>query len=399
MIVGCKKKRMIIWRFFLMSWRFSTVIWRLWHTSITHSIAKWPWGHMNSFFSFSFSFSFSFFSYFFFSFFSFFFSRSLLLSLILLPTYSCNHITGNSLILSLVVCYAFLLNLFCWNKFFKLTPRGVRDNVVLAPVHDGFVGGDAANVLPAVIHWIGQAVTLILKGNWPESKTGLGRGEDGSGRWTCSVLGSMAYCHSPVASNSRSTARGCCAFWARTFWLLGTCERKKNWMDEGYFDHANKKKTYCQMQNWKDRDVQQSSHSVGFLIKKTHFRKRCPYSFSSPSPSHIRTCNDVGRQIEDNLSCTSRDRNSQKPITRRLNRFFRSPVDGDGPSNDPTRNSNVVLERGRSGDGRGQCVAERVDGIDMDRNEVTFLNSQVRRCKFFFKRDNDWPDARVVETE
>ena len=136
-----------------------------------------------------------------------------------------------------------LLNPFCWNNFFlKLTPRGVRDNVVLAPVHDGFVGGDAANVLPAVIHWIGQAVTLILKGDWPESKTGLGRGEDGSGRWTCSVLGSMAYCHWPVASNSRSTARGCCAFWARTFWLLGTFERKKKWMDEGYFDHANKKK-------------------------------------------------------------------------------------------------------------------------------------------------------------
>ena len=157
-------------------------------------------------------------------------SLSLLLSLTLFPIYSCNHITGNSLILNLVVCPCILVKPIPLKQIFlKLTPRGVRDKVVLAPVHDGFVGGDAANVLPAVIHWMGQAVTLILRGDWPESKMGLGieGSEDGSGRWTCSVLGSMAHCHSPVASNSRSTARGCCAFWARTFWLLGTFERKK----------------------------------------------------------------------------------------------------------------------------------------------------------------------------
>lgn len=198
--------------FFKMSWRFATVIWRLWHTSITHSIAKWPWEHTNSFFFFSF------------------FSHSLLLSLTLFPIYSCNHITGNSLILNLVVCPCILVKPIPLKQIFlKLTPRGMRDKVVLAPVHDGFVGGDAANVLPAVIHWMGQAVTLILRGDWPESKMGLGieGSEDGSGRWTCSVLGSMAHCHSPVASNSRSTARGCCAFWARTFWLLGTFERKR----------------------------------------------------------------------------------------------------------------------------------------------------------------------------
>ena len=154
----------------------------------------------------------------------------LLLSLTLFPIYSCNHITGNSLILNLVVCPCILVKPIPLKQIFlKLTPRGMRDKVVLAPVHDGFVGGDVANVLPAVIHWMGQAVTLILRGDWPESKMGLGieGSEDGSGRWTCSVLGSMAHCHSPVASNSRSTARGCCAFWARTFWLLGTFERKR----------------------------------------------------------------------------------------------------------------------------------------------------------------------------
>ena len=51
---------------------------------------------------------------------------------------------------------------------------------MLVPVHEGLVGGGAANVRPAVIQWMGQAVTVILKGDFPESKTGLGS-ENGDG--------------------------------------------------------------------------------------------------------------------------------------------------------------------------------------------------------------------------
>jgi len=54
----------------------------------------------------------------FFSFFSFFSSHSLLLSLTLFPIYSCNHITGNSLILNLVVCPCILVKPIPLKQFF-----------------------------------------------------------------------------------------------------------------------------------------------------------------------------------------------------------------------------------------------------------------------------------------
>lgn len=47
--------------------------------------------------------------------------------------------------------------------------------MVFLPVHAGFEGGGAANVLPAMSQSIGQAVTVMLKGDFPESKIGLGR--------------------------------------------------------------------------------------------------------------------------------------------------------------------------------------------------------------------------------
>jgi hypothetical protein len=103
----------------------------------------------------------------------------------------------------------------------RLTPKGVKVNVVLRPVHEGLVGGDEANVSPAVAQLMGQAVIVMLSGDLPESKMGLGS-EPTEVVWNWKVLGSIAYCHAPVASNSRSTARGCSEFRARTFWLLGT---------------------------------------------------------------------------------------------------------------------------------------------------------------------------------
>lgn len=156
--------------------------------------------------------------------------------------------------------------------------------------------------------------------------------------------------------------------------------------DEGHFDHVNRKKELT-IKRKIERTTMYSDWPIRsvFLPRKRVSEKGVLTASPSPPPTHIRTCDDIGRQIEDELSCTSRDRNSQKSIPRRLNCFFWSSVDGDGPPNDPTRNSNVVLECGRSGDGRGQCIAERVDGIDMDRNEVTFLSSQVRNNFFFWK--------------
>jgi hypothetical protein len=46
--------------------------------------------------------------------------------------------------------------------------------VVFLPTHEGFEGGGAANVSPAVAQLILQAVTVMLKGDFPESKMGLG---------------------------------------------------------------------------------------------------------------------------------------------------------------------------------------------------------------------------------
>ena len=89
-----------------------------------------------------------------------------------------------------------------------------------APVHVGFVGGADANVSPATSQSIGHAVAVIVNGGSPESKTGDGSlPPAGVLPWKVSVDGSIAYCHASVASNSRSTASGCCAFCASTFWL------------------------------------------------------------------------------------------------------------------------------------------------------------------------------------
>jgi hypothetical protein len=96
-----------------------------------------------------------------------------------------------------------------------LTPRGVNVNVVFFPIHAGFVGGGAANVSPATAQLILQAVTVMLKGDFPESKIGLGS-DVGEVVWNFNVAGSIAYCHAAVASNSRSTARGSCEFLVST---------------------------------------------------------------------------------------------------------------------------------------------------------------------------------------
>ncbi len=91
---------------------------------------------------------------------------------------------------------------------------------VAAPVHAGSVGGAAANVSPATAQSIVHAVAVIVNGDSPESKTGDGSWPPaGAPPWKVSVEGSIAYCHASVASNSRSTASGCCAFCARTLWL------------------------------------------------------------------------------------------------------------------------------------------------------------------------------------
>lgn len=53
--------------------------------------------------------------------------------------------------------------------------------VVCAPVHSGFVGGEAANVSPASGQSIMQAVTVMESGGNPESNTGEGRIPDSGG--------------------------------------------------------------------------------------------------------------------------------------------------------------------------------------------------------------------------
>ena len=101
-----------------------------------------------------------------------------------------------------------------------LTPNGHSVIFVAAPVHAGSVGGAAANVSPATAQSIGHAVVVIVNGGSPESKIGDGSWPPaGVAPWKVSVEGSIAYCHASVASNSRSTASGCCAFCARTRWL------------------------------------------------------------------------------------------------------------------------------------------------------------------------------------
>ena len=92
---------------------------------------------------------------------------------------------------------------------------------VAGPTQAGLVGGLAANVSPAMAHSISHAVAVIVNGGLPESKTGDGRlPPSGVPALKTSVSGSIAYCQVVVASNSRSTASGCCAFCASCF-----CER------------------------------------------------------------------------------------------------------------------------------------------------------------------------------
>lgn len=82
--------------------------------------------------------------------------------------------------------------------------------VFCAPVQAGLVGGDDTNVSPPVDHEIGQAVTVIVRGGFPESKTGEGSlPDEGGALLNFKVAGSIAYCQALVASNSRSTASFC----------------------------------------------------------------------------------------------------------------------------------------------------------------------------------------------
>jgi len=98
-----------------------------------------------------------------------------------------------------------------------VAPYGVNVIVFCAPVQAGLVGGAEAKVSPATDHAIGQAVTVIVSGGLPESKTGEGSLPDAGGALlNFNVAGSMAYCQAVVESNSRSTARLCCELRANT---------------------------------------------------------------------------------------------------------------------------------------------------------------------------------------
>jgi hypothetical protein len=93
--------------------------------------------------------------------------------------------------------------------------------VCCAPVQGGLVGGGEAKVWPAIDHAIGHAVTEIVSGDFPESKTGEGR-LPGAALLNFKVAGSIAYCQAAVASNSRSIARLSCELRTRTVWFRGT---------------------------------------------------------------------------------------------------------------------------------------------------------------------------------
>ena len=90
------------------------------------------------------------------------------------------------------------------------TPNGHRVMFFAGPVHAGLVGGFEAKVSPAIVQLIGQAIALIVKGGSPLSKMGLGSCVGALPGLNVRLDGSIAYCHSSVASNSRSTAWLCC---------------------------------------------------------------------------------------------------------------------------------------------------------------------------------------------
>ena len=102
-----------------------------------------------------------------------------------------------------------------------LTPNGHKVMLVTGPVHVAFSGGEAANVSPATAQSMGQADAVIVNGGRPESKIGDGRfPPSGFPALKTNVVGSpSANAQLSVASNSRSTASGCCAFCFNTFWL------------------------------------------------------------------------------------------------------------------------------------------------------------------------------------
>lgn len=128
-------------------------------------------------------------------------------------------------------------------------------------MHAGFVGGGAANVSPAVGHEIGQAVTVIDKGDLPVSNTGEGSFPAAGGRFVnLSVAGSMAYCHATVASNWRSAASDCWLFLVRTFWL-----RVTNAAALDTFKWTGVVMPYCQMHSAAVHAERRWSHAVDFL--------------------------------------------------------------------------------------------------------------------------------------
>jgi hypothetical protein len=127
---------------------------------------------------------------------------------ILIQLYLATVKVGNSPILSFVAC----TNVSAVDQVmpsYKLTPYGVKVMFFAAPVHAGMLGGLATKVSPATFQLIGHAITEIVNGGLPESKTGLGSVVAVVPGWNVSVDGSIAYSQSVVASNSKSTASGC----------------------------------------------------------------------------------------------------------------------------------------------------------------------------------------------
>lgn len=128
--------------------------------------------------------------------------------------------TGNSLIRNFVACEIEDQYSTSREHASARTPSGQSVIVVFAPVHFGLEGGTAANVSPATLQLIGHAVTVMLNGGFAWSYTGDGSAATVRGT-NFSVAGSMANCHAPDASNSRSTARGSAALRASTFCVRG----------------------------------------------------------------------------------------------------------------------------------------------------------------------------------
>lgn len=99
----------------------------------------------------------------------------------------------------------------------RLTPKGHKVISVALPLQVTFSGGALANVLPAIAQSISHALAVIVNGGSPLSNTGDGSVPSCGGLLlNLSVVGSMAYCQVPVASNWKSTARDSSALRVRT---------------------------------------------------------------------------------------------------------------------------------------------------------------------------------------